>query len=104
MLFFPVVPRRSLVLRAGSGASDGLAAAVEAEAPLARGAVPSRLAGSAAGAAAVGLALAVIDASSSNTGLAGGLLVVVSGGLLIAGAGALDCLRPRIANREGGPE
>jgi hypothetical protein len=39
--------------------------------------------------------------SSANTGLLGGLVVVAGGGLLVALAGYLDWLRPRIGEHSG---
>lgn len=96
VLFVPLVPRRSLSLITESVDEDRTVALVETSAPLSRSEIASRSALSLAGIVSVVLTLALIDASSSNTGLPGGLLVVCSGGLLTAVAGSLDWLRPRI--------
>lgn len=95
-LFVPLVPRRALSLRTATVHEDGVVAAVEDSRPLSASEMASRYSLSLAGLAGVALALATIDRSSANTGLLGGLLVVCGGGALVAAAGFLDWLRPRV--------
>jgi hypothetical protein len=61
----------------------------------------NRYASSLPGLVSVVLTVCLIYVNSSNTGLFGGLIVVAGGGLLVALAGYLDWLRPRIRERSG---
>jgi hypothetical protein len=101
VFFVPVAPRRALSLKTRADTENGSVAVVEEAAPLSVSQVGNRYACSVPGLVSVVLTVGLIYVNSSNTGLFGGLIVVAGGALLVALAGYLDWLRPRIREHSG---